>query len=495
MQAARYHAATGNLELATTKTGTLGATVCIVNRGAIIAIDDTPPVMSNDSQPSISLNLAEQEQRIAKLKAEQRLVERQQRTEVLKSLGPSFAAIVAVVGVMVSTSQWYYGNKATRQAQREERLERHLEQLGSTEVTRRITAIASLKSVLSGKDNVAAEQAIAALTGLLAVEPSSAAQNANVSALSGISGPAAAGRRAMILQELADISRGLVAEGKLWHLENQGRAHEPEPSSADARAISVSHAIAALLRQGARLTNLSGIYLSNENLIGLDLSATNFKHAVLTGTSFDRAILNRSVFDGSILVATSFRHSLLRLASFRQSIGTVDSRNYVLDQVYPIQQSPIFVAVIGPVFDEADLNGASFDGHWLFPMFSDEMHQRVAPSGFSFKNAKLEGVDLRRAWAFGPRVRGLARGCDEYWNDLPADRSLVSFGGSPFELLAAQVFSEPSVLEHAVQCRRSLELIGAAFWGSRRTEALSPAFLDSAIRQQEARRRRAEPLN
>src|SRR4051812_21887830 len=138
-----------------------------------------------------SLDIAEQEARIAKLNAERNVLESQlspafRRAERWKALSGPITAIVAVAGILFSTSQWYLGTSAARKSQRQERIEHNLDRLADKDESQRITAVSSLKTVISGEDSLAAEQAISAFTQLLAVETSFAVRSAIVSALSGI---------------------------------------------------------------------------------------------------------------------------------------------------------------------------------------------------------------------------------------------------------------------------------------------------------------------
>ncbi|HEY2325644.1 MAG TPA: pentapeptide repeat-containing protein [Thermoanaerobaculia bacterium] len=433
-----------------------------------------------------SLDATEQEARIAKLRAERDLLEAQlskayRRLEVLKAIGTPITAVVAVIGVLFSTTQWYFGNQAARAAQRQENIQHQLERLAATEPSERITAVASLKSALSGDDASLADQSVAALTDLLATESSFAVRNAIVSALSRIPTLSPEKRRAVALVELTDVSRGLVSEGKLWRFDRVSNA-SAETSSTTSRALSVSHAIAALLRQGTRGTSLAGIYLVGEDLTGLNLPAADFKGAILIGSRFDRAILNDSNFDDAVLAGTSFRNSRLGNASFRQPIATSGSDgrpNYVFDQILLLQHTPEApVPIVGPTFDGADLTGATFEGHPLFPIYADDMHNHAIITGFSFSGARLTGVDLRTAWAFGVRRRDIhLSDCELGWYGP----TLISFGGMPLEVVGAKVSNNPANIKPRVQCRRSFELIGIAFRDTIRSRGLSPNFLEGAV--------------
>jgi uncharacterized protein YjbI with pentapeptide repeats len=367
-----------------------------------------------DSEP----NNTEQAERIRKLQLESALLERQlsqtsqdlERRKARAATAGIVAAIVALGGLMLSSYQWYATSLRTADIALDQRLARGLEQLGSAMVAQRLAAVASLSSAVHEKGD-RRQQVLQALINNLALEDSPLVRNAILGTLNDLR-PVRMGQDELdsLLLTLVRVNRGLVEEGHL--LDSHRRYPRQGPGSQqEYRAASTVEAICILLKQGARAQDFSRTYLFGANFQDLLLQECNFSRAVLSWAQFDRAKLAKSIFDDAFLDGTSFTGADARYCRFFQSLRTTDRTDEFFVSYSDRQQMELAKAnqgyeYEGPMFDCADLRGATFENHRLFT-FSPDDGGRLVTHTTSFHRAILDGADFRY---FG--VLGIATGAD-----------------------------------------------------------------------------------
>jgi uncharacterized protein YjbI with pentapeptide repeats len=329
------------------------------------------------------LDRIESEERIRKLRAETAMLEfqaspRGQRREYLKTVagvGALITGFAALLGIAVSVYQYVRAADATREVRIEERLDRALALLGSETAATRLAGVVSLTSFLSVANERQSNQSLLAITRAVGLEPSAAVRGAIVSTLSETNRLSEA-QRNTALSALVQVSRALVEEGRLrvtWRERgNAAPAHE----SAEARAISVTTAIQPLLRAGARIQDMSGIYLVGADLSRVNLDGTLFRDSILANTNFTSASLVGASFEDADLQGVSFHSALLKRANFRSASPYESDMEvaYVSAQLRALtrdnlgsKDSTIDIYVLdGPDFTCADLTESDFTGHPIY---------------------------------------------------------------------------------------------------------------------------------
>lgn len=175
----------------------------------------------------------------------------------------------------------------------------------------------------------------------------------------------------------------------------------PSQPEQAAKAKSVGDAIAALIRQGVTERDLSGIFCFKCDFKNAELSKVKFDHSVLSFADFSGARLDGASFTEALLESTKFISASLRDANFKGPVkneglqGIVESTD---DEFYALHRD----LTNGPLFNCADLKGASFTGRVIFTFISDEDDRAGSSFWFaSFVKANLEQTDLRHAVLIG----------------------------------------------------------------------------------------------
>jgi uncharacterized protein YjbI with pentapeptide repeats len=315
-----------------------------------------------------------------------------------------------MAGLLLSGYQWLQTARATNVVRVEERLDRALTGLASTSQSSRLAAVVSLNSFLRRGDTPHVEEVLLAFTNSLAIEESPAVRNAIVASLAMLPPAVSKEQREQALASLVQVSRGLVQEGNLW----ETRASVPlllgSSSSLEARAVSVAAAIAAMIRAGAPIQDLSRTYLAGADLHDVDLAGTTLSDAILAWANFSGAKLSHASFSDADLEHTVFISADLRLADFSQTTdGTIGGyhHNYMNQQLIrqlsgfqgQLRNGMFNIGVDGPDFTCANLEGANFTGHPLIALIPTG-HQLLVYH-LSLRRANLTGTKFRSLKVFG----------------------------------------------------------------------------------------------
>jgi len=330
--------------------------------------------------------------------------------KALAGVSAVVGAVVAIVAMLVSAHQWQESQDRDRQTRVEERLDKTLERLGDPAPTKRLSAVVSLRSFLTREGARHHEQVLTSLTNLLALEPEPMVGSAVVAMLTSVEpGSFAPGVLEASLGSLAKVSRALVAQGNLLNRD----ALQNRPADIVARAQSVAAAIAAMVRLGVRITDLSGIYCVGCKFGGVSLNGVRFNNADLYLADFSNAGLQGASFDGADLEGSRFVAADLRQARLTHStIDRLDrtEETYVTRRFQKLSGQPVpIIEVSGPNFNCADLRGAVFSGQPIFAFVSTKavIHRArfdtpaLWVKHTTFVKADLQGADFSGVGFFG----------------------------------------------------------------------------------------------
>jgi uncharacterized protein YjbI with pentapeptide repeats len=317
---------------------------------------------------------------------------------------------VALLGFGFSAYKYFGDRRAEQEIRTAERLDKALERLGQNEPAQRLAAIVSLREFVNGPNELQKAQSLEALADHLGIEESLPVRNATIAIYEDIN-PSQIPKSILenVLRDLVEADRGLVREGDLWRKRSTNLWFIPADSSVEARADSVAEAIVVFLHKQIRRTDLSGIYLPSKDLSGLDLNGIDFSKSILAWCSFKGALLGGASFKNADLELVSFAQAKLENANFEQTdevsrAGRSD--NYVMLQLTRAADGAeergetVRVCAEGPDFQNADLTGARFSGHLLFPFSPDDTPE---PSiiGFEFVGANIKNADFTHVRMFG----------------------------------------------------------------------------------------------
>lgn len=419
-----------------------------------------------------SLDDREKQARIDKLALEKEALRYQQtpvfrKQEALKTItgaGSLVAATVALIGLLLSAFQWFQNDSSNQNLRAQERLDRALVLLGNKDEGQRLAGVISLKSFLDGAgatpqdpDDAKSshvDQALLALTTMLAIEDSLPVRNAILAALTDIN-PKALPKPTLdrALKALCETSRGLMEAGGLW----DDFGYSPEPlneTPIGRRAHGTAEAIVVLLQKGARTQDMSRLYLKEVDLAGIEMPGTNFDDSNLSDSDFSNALLSGSSFVGANLLSTKFEAADLRHAVFglpREKARTRfrGGRDFVAVQMIKAGRAAedagsklVHPDLRGPDFSCADLREADFSGLHVFDLTQEEFMEGNphASSPFDFSGANLEGANFRRSTVYGIVRREILMGSHvtEYAMNFP-----FAGGGTGILFGDVEVYLEP----------------------------------------------------
>jgi uncharacterized protein YjbI with pentapeptide repeats len=303
-------------------------------------------------------------------------------------------ALISIVGGGASIYRWFQDQETNRQLRIEERLERSLDGLSAERAAQRVAAAGSLKSFLSENQERNARVSVA-VGYALAMEADQVARGAMLSFFKSLDQASVdlAPKNAALVT-LVELNREIVRDKSLW-LEPPGNwyrfsTEDPKGQRLEATVIAIS----TLLRQGARVRDLSGTYLVLADLSQLDLSNTKFDDAMLNWTNFAGSTLRGASFNGANLDWTSFAAADLREAKLTYVEASArGARRFS----FVVQNLAEGRGLTLPDFDCADLRGADFTGFPLFNATEDEMRTHPGASGWlRFEGANLGNANLQR---------------------------------------------------------------------------------------------------
>lgn len=306
-----------------------------------------------------------------KLRAERRKLRREidpsaRRLEWFKAIGGFsgfVAAIIATIGLMVSTRQWSESTRLAQQQRVDERVDRLLQSLNDASPETRFLTVATLDSFARNEDDKRHVAQIAAtLANTLAVEQAILVRQELLVTLHHLGG-------VMTPRDREATVATLITADRMLKLSFAPGAATPADDP-QTRAAAVGMAIADLVRQGAHPRDLSDTFFRDADFHDVDLQSTLFVNANLHHVSFSNATLTGANFSRATLDIVDFMRADLEHASFDNlplaggvaSFNCTDLRNAGFRDT----------AVLRPVnaktprtdtlaFEKADLAGVDFN--------------------------------------------------------------------------------------------------------------------------------------
>ena len=313
------------------------------------------------------------------------------------------AGVAAVATVFLSALSIFFSYFQAQVDQSAAELKAATELLGSEKQSQQIIGVFSMSQSFRKMDLDQQTAALNTLAQMLSVSEDDALLDAILVSFENPNLKMEAKQSALEL--LIRRSQTIVIRDNLW-----GRSREEKDGKVMKPIIAISQGIVALLRQDARVNNLSRIYCVDCDFSGLDLTGTSFDNAVLQGAIFRNSILKNATFNDADLLQTQFNGAELQNAQFRQTnrvrnTDVLQETNYFWAHLLDDAQS-----IIGPNFECANLTDADFKGHTLFGYSSieDTNTQLVRPFGGlrnirgpRFQGAQLNGVDFSELGSIG----------------------------------------------------------------------------------------------
>jgi uncharacterized protein YjbI with pentapeptide repeats len=429
------------------------------------------PEEEGHSRGQSGLDFREAELRCQKLELETQLLRRQASArffwlEVAKAItGPA-----ALLDLMVTI---YIGTTQLKQAQRsrdDDRFDRAVARLASPRTTERVAGVVGLQLFLGPDQRDRHRATLQFLSNALVTERDATERHAILDTFAQLA-PKEVGQDVLnaTLETLRDKNRSLFGlhrgkEVAKEIAERTGRAKktvtEPgEDSGSDEESSALratASAIAVLVRRGARIKDLSGIYCGECDFSGtalddaeglhagwypprrfgaksadvahiIDLSGTDFHDSILTNADFTGVTLRDSDFDSASIDGATFYGADLsraKITSHRDSLAPL---------VGSLEPPEAF-----PDFNCADLEGADFTRTLLFGIVRTRESQVSRQSYPFLRNANLAHAKLEKIHIF---IITPAPRSDEI--DEPK-------GGIPFEgagMLASMILPKPYLIE------------------------------------------------
>jgi uncharacterized protein YjbI with pentapeptide repeats len=386
--------------------------------------------------------------------------------------GPIAVLFGVIVTIFVAVGQL----DESRQLREEERFDRAVSRLGAPTATERLAGLAGLQLFLEPREKARHQATVHFLVDALASEQDSTVRAAILDSLSQVTSKEVSQNilngtlerlrdrdrdlfshlRATFLERLKQNSRLIREKGN----DEVGIGPVREEDLAPLRAT--ASAIVALTRNGARTSDLSGIYCEGcdfsgkvmdmtrsdfaqvsdfsrtDNLSTLNLSGTNFHGSILKNANFIGLILRGASFDSADIIHANFSGADLTGAKFTDS----DHRESLI-------QSAVIVgylyAAIFPDFTCANLTGADFTDSPFFGIYRNRPNSVFAAYPI-LHNANLLEAKLARVKVFAA--------APATWNasSLPIG-NLASFPfqnyeevGSYSNLPVKNWFNEPNII-------------------------------------------------
>jgi uncharacterized protein YjbI with pentapeptide repeats len=326
---------------------------------------------------------------IERLKIETRKLERDTRpeawwTKIVKNIvaiGGILTVAGTAFGVYDSYNKTITDRERTRVADRRVRFEDAIKRLESASTISKLVGVSVLSGYLTAGEKESHRQIFFTLAGLMATEKDFQTQAAVIDLVTAIpkEGQISPEDWTYFQDTLVSHSRALMSKGDLLRHRHFQSA---SPLTDDEKAArTIGKLIAVNARKGAveGYAKYRGIYCADCDFHGAKFpDATDFTGAVLDRANFSGATLKDARFDNAEIAGTTFVQTDLRGASFRSTtdaiaIGdgentrTLLDRTQYLDHIASALDVNAIIDMRMPNFSCANLEGANFDGHALFP--------------------------------------------------------------------------------------------------------------------------------
>jgi uncharacterized protein YjbI with pentapeptide repeats len=332
----------------------------------------------------------------------EQLTPKYRRNETLKIVAGASGlvlAFISLIGGMLSVAGWFINQVENRELRIEERLDRSLGQLSADKPAQRVAAVTSLKSFLDSRSESRNTRVVISLANAIALEADPIVRNSMVAFFTDLD-TSVVGLKSQTeaLATLIKNNRGIIKDKKLW-LEPPGNWYAFAGTQYEGQRLeALMLSTVALIRHGARASDMSALYLVLADFSGLDLSGTSFDDSLLNWSNFTNSTLRKATFDGANLESTYFTAADLQDTKLTFTKPT---------QLGPRRFSFVEMSVTHghyanlPSFDCADLRRADFSGFPLWDITSDEvLKKQDSHSWMRFNGANLEGANFERLGVF-----------------------------------------------------------------------------------------------
>ncbi len=300
------------------------------------------------------------------------------KLEVLKG----FLSIVTAMGVVFTIYLGVSSQKQSAAYRSDDRLDRTIARLSSHEPSERLAGLAGMEQFLQGDDSDKQRSALIYLVNAATIENDAAIRGAIENTFEALSKHPVA---SSVLNPALELARNdnisLLRRREDSFMKEQigltKRASSPQYSEvpigdqADPGNLplqSTGRIIASLVRAGAKIGDLKGIYCVECNFSGdkIDQSGVSFEGALLRRADFSRVKLDSASFHNADLVLANFTRSSLR------GVDLSSDSTFVPYTIVAATAVGDMYASYGTIFACADLENAKLSGRLLFTLIYDD---------------------------------------------------------------------------------------------------------------------------
>lgn len=321
------------------------------------------------------------------------------RLEIIKGALSVFTAIGVIFTVYLGITQ----QKQAATYRNDDRFDRSITRLSSHEASERLAGLAGIQQFLSVKDAERQRSALIYLVNAASLESDPTVRSAIEETFNRLTQqPIPKEALDAALEVARDDNTSLLRRRIDLFIQQETAAkkllvdpHYSEVLIGDASSQenlplqSSAKIIAALIRAGAKIPDLKGIYCVECDFTGkkIDLSGIDFEGALLRGAQFSRANLDNANFHNADLVLTNFLGASLIGANLSSDTTFVP---------YPIMAARAvgdMYASYGTIFACADLRKSDLSGRLLFTLIYDDPIWGGSQRD-EFYRANLDGAKL-----------------------------------------------------------------------------------------------------
>jgi uncharacterized protein YjbI with pentapeptide repeats len=317
--------------------------------------------------------------------------------------GATPIAVIALIWTMFVGYRQIRDNTETRD---EERFDKAVSRLGSSNSSERLTGVAGLGLFLTERQKGRHVATLTFMTGAIAAEKDPIVRGSLLELLDHLDpNVVSQDARDQGLRSLIDKNRTLVlnasspvaATAAPWKRGEELRFHELSDSD-KALLDATATAITLFVGKGTRILDFSGIYcvgciFSIPRGI-LDLAQSHFDRALLRDANFTQTNLHGASFDAADLIGSKFIRSNLEGALFTDSSEPPDESYVIRYSIVTGKQAK------SPDFGCADLTQADFSGSSFFGLTEGSDDRDLRATSPNLEKANLTSTNFSRIRLF-----------------------------------------------------------------------------------------------
>ena len=290
-------------------------------------------------------------------------------------------AVIVALGVIGTLALTIYQQRQNRLSRDDDRFDRSVSRVGSAQIAERLTGVAGLQQFLDS-DADHARSALLYLVNAVAIEPDPTVRSAmldtfdslqrlslSTEALNGALASAIDRNRALF-KRFKSRPWSATKEKPSYNTEFPELAMDPISEQEKEQLLSTAGVMAALVRAGARVDDLSNTFCMNCDFSAanrkVNLSRVKFDWAMLRGAKFFDVNLDEASFHNADLLAADFTKASLRKAKLTVDLQMIP---YGLQAAYATGD---LMNVRGVTFACSDLTEADFSGRTTFGLILDD---------------------------------------------------------------------------------------------------------------------------